>query len=209
MMYLRQFLVEQFSSTIGVDIVNLNYTVLSTSEDPVSIDFDIEVLFSANSDPIPTTAEIDTLVNLAFQEPSSNDLISGLQLLPADVPFSTTQSVSYTMLDASSVSRSEDLLSTKDIGIIVGSAIAAFICFFGFACRKRLHSYKKVPTEKSKIFPIMPSHSYTDRSSENFMQFRDASHSSTSSSSYSFKYAGSNSSISSARSSSSRYHIEV
>jgi hypothetical protein len=207
MMYLQQFLVQQFSSTIGVDIINLDYTVLSTSEDPVSIDFDVEVLFSANSDPIPTTAEIDTLVNLAFQEPSSSDLITALQLLPA--PFSTTETVSYSTLDVAPMNRSEELLSTRDIGFIVGSAIAAFVCFFGFACRRRLHSYRQVPTEKSKIFPIMPSHSYTDRSSENFMQFRDTSHSSTSSSSFSFKYTGSNSSISSARTSSSRYHIEV
>jgi hypothetical protein len=70
-------------------------TPVQTSDSPLFIEYDILVAFDGASPATPTTADVDVLVNTAFQQPAVVNLISDLQALGGVNPFSTTLSVLY------------------------------------------------------------------------------------------------------------------
>ena len=67
----------------------------STGTNPVTIDYDFAAIFGQNSQTIPSTADLDQLIEGSLMEPAVNDLVDDLRVLPATNPFSTTVTVSY------------------------------------------------------------------------------------------------------------------
>ena len=57
--------------------------------------YEASVVFTPDSEVVPSKAELDVFVEAAFQQPSVQDLVDALSELPIDNPFSRTQSVTY------------------------------------------------------------------------------------------------------------------
>jgi hypothetical protein len=76
-------------------VVDFLCTPVQTSENPLSIEYDILVALEGASAGTPTTADVDILVGTAFQQPNVADLLAALQAVGGVNPFSTTLSASY------------------------------------------------------------------------------------------------------------------
>jgi len=100
--YLETFLIAQFSGTFGVEVESVSIEVLeegaleSGTGPVVTIAYNLTANFPSDSVFVPETAELDVLVQAAFQPPAVMALLVTLQQeLPSENPFSQTQSVSY------------------------------------------------------------------------------------------------------------------
>jgi hypothetical protein len=184
--------------------------------DPVTIDFEVQVSFTTDSSFIPTTEEIDALIELAFLPPSVDMLIAEYNALPADSPFSSTQSVAYQALsgvirDGLKVAASKPVhakhISAAETSLVVGVSFLALLTFVLFIiwlrARRKRHTQSSDKTNvKSDLIAIMPAYSYCDSRSSNLMQFKDENSTGKSEISYRFKSRSMSSSMSSRTSSS-------
>jgi hypothetical protein len=194
--YLNDFLVDQFNTTFGVKIATFTPRVLMTGLNPVSIEYTVDVVFAQSSAFIPSTQDVDALIELAFQQPSVQTLLDTFHMQPPDLPFMTTTSVTYTALPdvvvddfIKSYERDQDddgNLSATQKGLISGSAaiavLAFLLAFLAFLRRCRKRSFLQVTKHsKSQGMPLMPSYSYCDSRSSNLMPFKDDTRSTSSS----------------------------
>lgn len=195
--YLEMYLRQQFSTTFGVQIATFSSVLIATDVNPISIDFRVKIVFSPSSAFIPTKAEIDMLIALAFLPPQVQTLIDSYSVLPPDLPFSSTQSVEYIPMPNRVITddlfRSEEIvkndtgLSATQKGFISVSGAFAFLVFATVilvAARRRSHKRRPLlpfsKHSKFEVIPIMPSYSYCDTRSSNLMRFKDDTRSSTS-----------------------------
>jgi hypothetical protein len=95
LMHIEAVLRDQFSNAFGVEIDVFNGMIAGMGFNPVAIDFTVAISFTNDASFIPSTQDIDTLIDLALLPPAYDDLIADYNALPADSPFSTTQSVVY------------------------------------------------------------------------------------------------------------------
>ena len=96
--YLDNFLEEQFSFNVDLVYSGLNGGVTATGTMGASIataDYDVDVIFSADTVMAPSPDDIDVLINAAFLEPFSSILVMLLQDLPSSNPFSQVDTVVY------------------------------------------------------------------------------------------------------------------
>jgi hypothetical protein len=203
--HLQSFLAEQFSSTFDVQMKSFDGLIVDTGFNPVMIDFNATVTFSGTSSFIPTTEEVDMLVQLAFLPPQVDALIEEYSSLSADMPFSTTQSIEFTPI---SLVRSDDLklLQSEDVGgkTTIEKALISIVAFLSaslvvlLGLRYKSNRKRNLPfSVKLELVPIMPGYSFSDSHSNNIMPFNDESLSHASNSSCQFKARSSGSSFSS------------
>ena len=100
--YLETFLIAQFSGNFGVEVESVRIEVLeegaleSGAGPVVTIAYNVTASFPSDSAFVPETAELDVLLQGAFQSPAVDALLITLQQeVPSENPFSQTQSVSY------------------------------------------------------------------------------------------------------------------
>jgi hypothetical protein len=209
---------DQFSTTFGAEIAAFDGMITETGFNPVTIDFAITITFADQSGFIPTTEEIDSLIELAFLPPSIDNLIGQYNALPADSPFSTTQTIQYEALSGilrdgleeispnsgndRNVSKSERLLTAGVFSLLI---FTIFLLVLWFRSR-RYHRQSTLSSVKSRVkfdlLPIMPAYSYCDSRSSNLMQFKDDTSSLKSETSYRVRARSIGSSMSSHSSSS-------
>lgn len=123
--YIDQFMKSffEFSDEVTVDTVTVTPVARSTS--PLQLEYETTIEFSPESLLIPSTAELDSLLLTAFQEPSVSTLLILLGNLPAENPFATSQGASYIMVPGtrSAVPLPPSQTSMSKLGV---GAIAAF-----------------------------------------------------------------------------------
>jgi hypothetical protein len=95
---IEAFVRNQFSFAFGIEVDMFNGMVTTTGFNPVTIDFTVFVSFTNDSSFIPTTSEVDALIELALLPPNVDTLIAEYNALPTDTPFSSSQSVTYQAL---------------------------------------------------------------------------------------------------------------
>jgi hypothetical protein len=86
--------------------------------DSNAIDYVAAARFSFESTIVPTTLDLDTLLQSAFMAPTAETLLIMLRNLPVDNPYSKTSSVTYKMLSVPSKSTSERM--SGGLGAMVG-----------------------------------------------------------------------------------------
>ena len=185
MAHLEDFIIAQFSDTFGVEVVDFESELTNTTTTPVvSIAYTVEVVFADTSTFIPTTEELDVLVQLAFLEPPVFDLLTDLRSLPSDSPFSSTESVEYFLLEGKLRvgATPRDRLSAVQLTLITGASaiLLAAVALLSMRWRTgRIEAkFSTVTSSKVQDIPVlMPAHSYgysiLSSHSENIMQFRD------------------------------------
>jgi hypothetical protein len=94
--FLQDYLTEVFALSIEFDFTEIqgNLVTANTSLDPPSLDFTALAVFATSS--LPTTTDLDLLVQTAFSGPEVNNLITALQQEIGN-PFSATTSVQYSV----------------------------------------------------------------------------------------------------------------
>jgi hypothetical protein len=121
-----------------MDVVNLSpFIVLSdircepttTTTAPTTITYDVVVIFDTSSTVIPTTSDIDQIINVSFQSPQVDTLISDLNLLPSDNPFSSTTSATYMIAPAPI--RKQDQIIREEPLEFTGSYLLGATAFVG------------------------------------------------------------------------------
>jgi hypothetical protein len=115
-----------------------------TEVDPIRIGYEGMAVFGENSEFPPSQEDIDLLILTAFQQPNVATLLSMLQALPAETPFSATSSVQYIQgMQLSVPARTKhdesgsSSTSTATVVAIVGAFVLAFL-FAGLILRRRL-----------------------------------------------------------------------
>lgn len=168
MTFVEQVLRNQFENTFGIFISDFDYRVISSSSDPLSIDYTIDVEFVESSAFIPTKQEIDILTELVFLPPSDQDLIAflGSQGIHNE---STIESVSYT-LDRTRDADVKVGVFDKELRKGEGAALVSLSLVAIFAALLYAFSRIRSPTTPrmkeshlgEDIASIMPSYSYLD-----------------------------------------------
>ena len=183
--FLEGFLVDKFSTAFGLSIVDFGSMVIdiATYEPILAMAYAIEVTFAQDSAFVPTTDEIDQLIQIAFSPAAVQVLIANLQqeLSPAMI-----QSVQYLPLpdsilptaerervnNANNDDNDEDGSSAAFVGVVSGAATLISIAFcYLLAMLRRRARYGRVqafPTANNGkhagglSLDLMPSHSYCD-----------------------------------------------
>jgi hypothetical protein len=93
--YLRQFMEKQFSYNAMTDLIDFRGTLVEKDNSATMATYDVKLTFSKGSIGTPSTEEVDLLVFAAFNQPFVPELITQLQTLPAQNPFSETKEVTY------------------------------------------------------------------------------------------------------------------
>lgn len=107
--FLNDYLFGQFSAsdvTILAMYLGLVQGINETSPSQPEAIYEVELVFADASLYIPSQQEIDVLIEISFSEPFLSDLQSKLQNLPAQNPFSDTETIVFTFRDDLDVSRS-------------------------------------------------------------------------------------------------------
>lgn len=98
--YLDGFLSEQFALSLEFEYADLVASLLTEGIGPQPstwvADYDADALFFNASPSLPTTPELDVLLDVAFAMPQVAELLTLLQALRSTNPFSTVTSVIYT-----------------------------------------------------------------------------------------------------------------
>jgi hypothetical protein len=93
--YLRQYMEQQFSLNSFTDLIDFRGILVAKDNAETKATYDVELIFATGSIATPTSEEADLLVFAAFNKPSVPQLISQLQSLAAQNPFSQTNAVTY------------------------------------------------------------------------------------------------------------------
>jgi hypothetical protein len=145
-MYINEFLRRIFE--FGLDAMFEEFVAagVSTELDPIRIGYEGIAVFGENSEFPPSQEGIDLLILTAFQQPNVATLLSMLQALPAESPFSATSSVQYIQgmqLSVPARTKHDDSgsssISTATAVAIVGAFVLAFL-LAGFILRRRLRA---------------------------------------------------------------------
>jgi len=192
MAHVEETVRSNFEGTFGVVVDSFQSEIIGSTTTPnVVIQYSVSVTFSESSDFIPLPDEVDTLVNLAFLDPPVQDLIADLRALPPETPFSQTESVEYVKMEIRNGERVVSL-SASQISLITGASAMVLIavCYALMRSKARRNAARAVAGTKfsrvQEIPVLMPGRSYGGISmfsneSENLMQFRDDTGSTTSS----------------------------
>jgi len=192
MAHVEETVRSNFEGTFGVVVDNFQSEIIGSTTTPnVVIQYSVSVTFSESSDFIPLPDEVDTLVNLAFLGSPVQDLIADLRALPPETPFSQTESVKYVKMEIRNGERVVSL-SASQISLITGASAMVLIavCYALMRSKSRRNAARAVAGTKfsrvQEIPVLMPGRSYGGISmfsneSENLMQFRDGTGSTTSS----------------------------
>jgi hypothetical protein len=99
MEFLQDYLNEQFdsSTTTTVDQYSSEVLEANVTQVPPSLTYAFQILFTDSTTFFPSEDEIDIVIESAFVAPFADVLISVLQQLDAANPFSTTNTVAYTI----------------------------------------------------------------------------------------------------------------
>ena len=184
---LEAFLRDQFSNAFGITINVFDGMIAEMGVNPVTIDFDVEISFTMDSSFVPSQADIDALIEVAFLPPNVDTLIAEYNSLSADSPFSTTQTVGYEAppgidrdgLKIAELNAEPEKGSSKaETSLIVGASLLALVTSIMFMAwlKARRNRYVQVSAQanrKSDLLAIMPAYSYCDSRSSNLMQFKD------------------------------------
>jgi len=189
MAHVEETVRSKFKVTFGVVVDSFQSEIIGSTTTPnVVIQYSVSVTFSESSDFIPLPDEVDTLVYLAFED---QDLIADLRALPPETPFSQTESVEYVKMEIRNGERVVSL-SASQISLITGASAMVLIavCYALMRSKSRRNAARAVAGTKfsrvQEIPVLMPGRSYGGISmfsneSENLMQFRDDTGSTTSS----------------------------
>jgi hypothetical protein len=177
--YLEQFFIDFFEFSFEGDFVSLSVDNLgNTIGPPPRIDYDLAAFFFPLEERIPTTEEVDIIIQTAFLQPSVQTLLLELRTLPVENPFSSTSTVFYSMepMAAPLLTPSSDSSATTVPVVLIGMAagVGALACIITaiFAARRRSH-YRPIkphlPTKdgmpcRSNIMAFMDRELTTSRS---------------------------------------------
>ena len=181
------YLRDQFSNAFGITINVFVGMIADMGVNPVTIDFNVEISFTMDSSFVPSQADIDALIEVAFLPPNVDTLIAEYNSLSADSPFSTTQTVGYEAppgidrdgLKIAELNAEPEKGSSKaETSLIVGASLLALVTSIMFMAwlKARRNRYVQVSAQanrKSDLLAIMPAYSYCDSRSSNLMQFKD------------------------------------
>jgi hypothetical protein len=147
MVHLEDYVRSQLESRFGVQINEFQFRLLETGVDPITIDYTIDIIFDPSSAFIPTKQEVDILVELAFMEPSKDDLLKSLRTYQQfDLPFGFIDDVVFEPLydvvvddDLKSLERDdvEEWTQPAYIGIVSGSIVLALMALTILVSRRR------------------------------------------------------------------------
>lgn len=95
--YLTTSFEDFFDANPFVDLQGVRIEAAGCAGAPPQVAYTATAVFAASSDPsaIPQTADLDTLLEVAFEPPMVAELMTLLAALPADNPFAATSSVTY------------------------------------------------------------------------------------------------------------------
>lgn len=149
--YLQTVFTDFFDLNVGVDMIEFIGFPLGEALSPARVGYQVTARFSQDSDPVPSTFELDGVIQTAMQQPQVQDLLDELQALPPSNPFSQTSDIIYfSSTSALSLSQEkpedgtsagpikgpprgyydespESRLSPAAIGCIVGLLVTVFI----------------------------------------------------------------------------------
>jgi len=93
--FLKSFLISTFNLNPFTNITSISIvpTGNSGTNNPAEIGYNVSVGFSGSI--IPSSADLDTLIQTAFSQPSIQALLTSLGALPSSNPFSSTSNASY------------------------------------------------------------------------------------------------------------------
>jgi len=128
--YLEQFLWTSFDHDFKFEALS-GFTLDSTASLP-RVSYSVTILFLPGYAPPPTKAEVERVVQTAFQQPMVQALVLELRTLPETNPFSSTSSVSLS-IPASAIERTP----IPVINIIAGVGSLTFITIAMLFTRKR------------------------------------------------------------------------
>lgn len=121
--YLNQYFTNTFDLVDATRYDTLEGARTGFSADFRNIEYLVSTFFQPTSVFIPSPAEMDTLIETAFQQPAVNDLLLMLEDLPADNPFSKTTDVQYSIVQR----RSSDGGRNINSGLLSGAFLIAFV----------------------------------------------------------------------------------
>jgi hypothetical protein len=116
-------------------LTSFNITAFGCTYDPARIGYEATAVFAESSqeDALPLTQSLDTLIQVAYEEPLVTDLLAQLNTLPSDNPFSATTDVLYSTTgtvqsnetaDAAQATRS---LSERNLEMSFVVSVCAFV----------------------------------------------------------------------------------
>jgi len=103
--YLEHFLLQQFKTVTGSEVEAFYGSWTGSAIDPPRAGFEVTMVFTEQSTWVPTQDDLDIYVEVAFQTPSVNELISRLQELKQSNPFSNVTSVTYSSIHFANLAR--------------------------------------------------------------------------------------------------------
>jgi hypothetical protein len=186
--FLDMYLREQFAA-MGLQVTFFLPRELGFNSNPISMDYNIDVYFDPSSTFVPTTAELDALIEMAFMQPAVQKLLDTYPTLPPDLPFTMTESITYSpqpqiIVDDDLATREGTkngevkTLSPSNKAWIAGSVALILVGVSLLSVRYKLDaSTRRTKRSHSKFdkHPVMPSYSYCDTRRSNLMHFKDES----------------------------------
>lgn len=161
--YLDTVFMMQYDFSFTTNYDRLTGSAGDESFSPPRSGFDIDVIFTNDSEIFPTTGDIDNQIFVAFVQPLVQGLIDQLRELPSTNIFSTATDVTYaiaTSQDRIAPSQStESDSTTATYGAIVGGLCAALILVglvhLRISRRRRTRAYKQLSDDvEEKFSPI-------------------------------------------------------
>jgi hypothetical protein len=98
-MYLQQYFTDKYATILNQGmLIAVNSALVSIDNVKKEGTSDLSLVFSAGTSPVPTTADVDNLLSLAFEDPAVKGLFTALQGIATVNPknqFITTTMVAY------------------------------------------------------------------------------------------------------------------
>jgi hypothetical protein len=143
--YLEQFFIDFFEFSFEGEFVSLSVGNLgNTVGPPPRIDYNLTAFFfPAGAERVPTTEEVDIIIQTAFSQPSVQTLLLELRTLPLENPFSSTSTLFYSTepMAAPLLTPSSDSSATTVHAVLIAMAtgVGALACLITaiFAARRR------------------------------------------------------------------------
>ncbi|GKZ00079.1 hypothetical protein MPSEU_000961300 [Mayamaea pseudoterrestris] len=168
--YLQTAFTDFFATNPFVSLDTFNVESFGCTANPARIAYQATAVFTNDSDPsaLPVTIDLDSLLQVAFQQPMVTELTTELAALPAANPFASTSSVTYSTSAAAAQSRepttvtalSQQGTSQQHVAIGFAASVCTFVFLAMAVLRRRMRGNKRqVVMGRNGSIVAMPYHS--------------------------------------------------